>query len=148
LFVTFYSKLYAGDMKNKLNITDMKTDLESRFDREKAMLQDPKSGFVALRAMQGGNLVGLIVLRSTQKAGQLRLMRCALDVKNIDMFAVGQALKKGVFEKNPGVTSIVNVCHKESFFELGLLKEFGFVECSLVDNSYDAGKYTSFEVKK
>ena len=55
-------------------------------------------------------------------------------------------MKNFVFTQFPDVNSLVVVCHKKSFGEQDLLKQFGFEESALVSNEYDSMNYVSFEL--
>ena len=146
LFITFYSHLYRN-VTEHLNIKNLHKDVEERFNNEIALLKDSKNKLTAIKVEEGKNVVAIVVLGPTTKSNQLRVRRCAVDLKG-NLSKIVKTLLSYVFEKYPQVTSLGTVCHKKNTDEHTLLSKFGFKPCSLISSEYDKEKYTSFELTK
>ena len=143
LFVSFYTGLYRGKTAQNLGMDDVAKEMDVRFAKEAQQWADAKTGMTALRVMNGGKIAGLAVFKDLESGKTLRLMRCAFDMKQ-DIFSAGKLLVQKMFVLFPNVQKVVNVVLRESKLEAQLLKQFGFVECPLIDASYDTAKYTSY----
>lgn len=140
VFMDAYSYLYKD-----MNVPDLADKLHKKFENEQNLLREKK--LVGFHVCVDGKIVAWLSLMPLEHGNTMRIMCCAIHPTAPRMM-VSHVLSSFIFEHYPQVNALATVCLKSSTLEKNMLTEFGFKECQLIDSSYDAELYTSFEYRR